>query len=380
MVCLHVDDFLGTGDKFFEKKLEELNQLVGFGSVRRGIFEHCGRQYEKTSGGAIRVHMKPYVENLSKVELTSERAKQLDEPLTALENHAFRGGNGSLQWVAKELLYFLQFPVKVLQRRQGQGCVRDLVKLNSLIDETKSHADFCLTIVPIDLDSCGLVGVTDASLGGVDRFGEPTNDESKTVKVYSQAGTLVMLAERGLCEGRRGKFNVLECLSRTIPRVCRSSMAAETRGLAMLADSMIFFSDALRHILGDKMLKHTPQVTLKTPGIRWPATVVTDARDVYDRLAKETGGLPEQKALTMEIAIVREWLLESGATIRWTADENMIGDGLTKDKQASRQHLCRIIAGNEWSIEQVQEFVRDIAKDGALTTRRRIRGATTSEI
>ena len=38
----------------------------------------------------------------------------------------------------------------------------------------------------------------------------------------------------------RGKFNVLECVSRTITRVCRSSVAAETRGLGLQVDSVQF--------------------------------------------------------------------------------------------------------------------------------------------
>lgn len=265
----------------------------------------------------------------------------------------------------------MQFPVKVLQRRQGSARVRDLLRLNDLIVECKRYADFGLRVVPLDLDNCGLVGISDASLGGVNIFGLPTEDESEIVKVYSQAGTMVLLAEKSLCEGRLGKFAVLECLSRTIPRVCRSSMAAETRGLAMLTDSMQFFTDAFGQILGHKLVQMPQQISLRASGIRWPETVVTDARDVYDRLAKETGGLPEQKALTMEIAIVREWLLSTGANLRWTADENMIGDGLTKEAEKSRKHLARILAGNVWCIERDADLVRDPVRDGARPGRRR---------
>ena len=59
---------------------------------------------------------------------------------------------------------------------------------------------------------------------------------------------------------------------------------------------------------------------------------MTGARDVYDKVSTEKkGGLPQQKALTLEIATIREWLVNSGALIRWTADENMIMNGLTKD-------------------------------------------------
>ena len=105
--------------------------------------------------------------------------------------------------------------------------------------------------------------------------------------------------------GARGKFNVLECDSRTITRVCRSSMAAETRGLGLTMDS--------------SMIKSRPRKV--------------DSRN--------------KKALTLEIATIREWLVTSGAQIRWTADENMIMNGLTKDHRESRQHMARILQERE---------------------------------
>ena len=182
--------------------------------------------------------------------------------------------------------------------------------------------------------------------------------------MYSQAGTLVLVAENQVCAGRRGRCNVLECLSRTIPRVCRSSAAAETRGLSMLTDSMEFFKDLLRDILGTRCVPLQQQAVLRASGISWPGTVVTDARDVYGRLAKETGGLPEQKALTMEIALVREWLVTTGSEVRWTADENMLANGLTKDHEMSRRHLARVLSSNVWSIEKDALLVRSAQVDG----------------
>ena len=46
VICFHVDDMLGTCDDLFESKLEGLDELVGFGSMQRQMFDHCGRQYE----------------------------------------------------------------------------------------------------------------------------------------------------------------------------------------------------------------------------------------------------------------------------------------------------------------------------------------------
>ena len=96
----------------------------------------------------------------------------------------------------------------------------------------------------LNLTSCGLIGVSDASLGGVDRFGYPTDQDSKRANVYSQAGVGIFIGEKPLVSlGARGKFNVLDCDCRTITRVCRSIMAAETRGLGLQVDSMQFYAD-----------------------------------------------------------------------------------------------------------------------------------------
>ena len=119
VICLHVDDMLGTGDDLFESRLKELDKFIGFGSMQRHKFVLCGRQYEEHASGKITISIEAYIQNLKKACLTRERMKQLDDELSATESDEFRGINGCLQWATKELLYSFQFVAKVLQRRQG---------------------------------------------------------------------------------------------------------------------------------------------------------------------------------------------------------------------------------------------------------------------
>ena len=98
--------------------------------------------------------------------------------------------------------------------------------------------------------------------------------------------------------------------------------------------------------------------------------IVTDARDVYDKLSTEKGGLPQQKALTLEIDTIRAWLVNSGALIRWTADENMIMSGLTKDHNESRQQLARVLQNGEWSVQRHATLVREKSASQSKRTRR----------
>ena len=43
-----------------ELKLKEIDKLVGFGSMKRQKFDHCGRQYEKHPNGEITISMKAH--------------------------------------------------------------------------------------------------------------------------------------------------------------------------------------------------------------------------------------------------------------------------------------------------------------------------------
>ena len=97
--------------------------------------------------------------------------------------------------------------------------------------------------------------------------------------------------------------------------------------------------------------------------------MVTDARDVYDKLSTEKGGLQKKKTLTLEITAIRKWLVNSGALIRWTTDENMIMNGLTRDHKESRQHLARVLQNGEWSVRRDSTLVRE--KSASQSKRKR---------
>ena len=142
--------------------------------------------------------------------------------------------------------------------------------------------------------------MSDASLGGVDRFGYPADQDSKTVKVYSQAGIEIYIGEKSLVSlGARGKFNVIlarsqECVARTWPQKLEVWVCKWTQ-----------CNDLLNEILGES----APSSNLKQIAIKWSETIVMDARDVYDNASTEKEGLPQQKAVTLEIATIREWLV-----------------------------------------------------------------------
>ena len=103
-----------------------------------------------------------------------------------------------------------------------------MVRANALLGEFLKKPDYEMVFQPLNFEECGLVVVTDSSLGTVTRDGSA--EAPPLEKVYSQACYFVLLADTELMAGRPGKFNVLDMRSHRLTRVCRSSYAAETLG------------------------------------------------------------------------------------------------------------------------------------------------------
>ena len=186
LICSHGDDMLDTADSLFDVKMQELDKFVG----SRQKFDHCGRQYEEHANGEFTV---------------------FDEAARSVGTFSEKKGNcchnGSFRGVAKELPCPFQF---VVQRKQRRGRVRNLMRANEVIDEIKQCEEFQFDLTVLDLNNCGLIGVFDASLGGIDKFEYSTIVDSDVVKVQSGTGV-----DRSRNKGLKAKFNVLACDSGT---------------------------------------------------------------------------------------------------------------------------------------------------------------------
>ena len=101
--------------------------------------------------------MASYIRNLTMVELSRERARQVDVWFSASESQEFSGVNGSLRCFTKDLLDPFQLAVKMLQRRHDPGCVGDLLRANDLVDEIERRQILTFILRLLDSESCGLL-------------------------------------------------------------------------------------------------------------------------------------------------------------------------------------------------------------------------------
>ena len=357
LLATHVDDLLGVGGEWFnEFVLKALDREFGFGSMEFDDFRHTGKRIRKDMAtGEIHVSMPEYVENLEAPRVSKERRSNPEALLTPLEKNQFRKINGSLQWLQFQTRPDLSYGVSVSQGNIEEAKVKHLVKTHELVRQAKEYKDFALTFKSHDLDTGGFVAVSDASLGGHwdDDHGGP---------VRSQGAFVVMFADTALAHyGRRGRFTVLDWRSRKIKRVVRSSFAAETLSLADANDALQHLRGCLLDVLdGDANLRYWWK-----EASRWPATLVTDARDCHDHLEKETSAQPAQRSLLFDLAEIRQSINEGHTRIRWTATENMLVDCMTK--QLDPAHFVRVLLGGEWSIERDSSLVNARTQKRAKT-------------
>lgn len=175
--------------------------------------------------GEVKIDMS-YHQNFTTIPLNRERRKNPADVLNAAEIKKLKGLLGSLQWLTAHLRMDISFGVSSLQSEKPT--VGTVLRANKLALQAKKHSDFTLTFRDVNIYEAGILVVTDAALGNVtvDGVTEGTIQE----KVLSQSCYAVLLADLDLLNGDVGKFNVLDFRSHRIPRVCRSSYAAEMLG------------------------------------------------------------------------------------------------------------------------------------------------------
>ena len=352
IVVSHVDDLLLGGNQRGKELLLQLGKELGFGSLEEKEFVYCGKLFKQHADGSISLSMKEYHENLKPIVIPVARRKQVESPVTPAEHRQLRALLGSLQWLVGQIRFDLGFQLCTLQGEVPT--ISTMLKANQLLKKFKMKPDFALWFRPMDLDGCGLLGVSDASLGNVQKDG--SIGEEPMSKVYSQSAYIMLIADKDLMAGRPGRFCVLDARSHRLTRVCRSTFAAELLGVEETVDTGMFCRGCLAEPLGFPMAQRDVSASLDSV----PLTVVTDAKDVFDKGNSDTPSFGSQKSLAFTVSWLRSTLRRPNTALRWTATENMLIDALTKDMDPS--HLHKVLEEGKWCVKYSSAFIKQTSK------------------
>lgn len=352
IICSHVDDLLLGGGDRAQRELKALGEELGFGSIETGSFQYCGKKIHQGSDGVIRITMREYHENLRTAAIPTARRKKPESPLCPAEQKQLRAILGSLQWLVAQLRFDMGFQVSTLQGETEK--VGSLMKENQLVKKFQENKTFAMTFKPLNLSGSGLLVVADASLGNVLQSGGVGDEPME--RVFSQASYFVLVADADLLAGREGDFAVLDARSHRLARVCRSTFGAELYSTEEAFDVGIYCRGVLAEVRGHSLKSKLVDAAIDTV----PLTVVTDAKDVFDKSTSDTPSYGSQKSLSFTITWLRHVLRRGNTSLRWTSTENMWVDAGTKEMDSA--HIVKILSSCRWCTKYSPTFVKQTVK------------------
>ena len=315
----HVDDLLvcGKGD-YFHQQVKALRSTFPFGSwkdARRETIQFCGCELSQKSDMSIDISQERYADSISEVPISRERKTQVTEPVTEAERKQFRMTLGALSWRATQSVPWLSASVSYLQGCFNTATVDDLLQLNKLV---RAQQQYCTTSLhfPSYIKDPILVTFHDGSC-------------SSRRDLSSQGGMITVITSKQALKEDVCSFAPISWQSKRLPRVCRSSTAAEVQTASCAIDNHEFLKQMFLEIMNEEKIpiKHLDE-SLRS----FESVIVTDSKNMYDSIVRvESSGLQlEERRLAAEILSYRERLKQAGITCKWVDSDQQLADALSK--------------------------------------------------
>ena len=322
LLILHVDDMLLTGsmqDTEFQQAVDFLRSDFKFGKwdqlSPKQPLKYCGGTISQSDYG-IEVSYEEYIKKICPMQIAKGR-KESDDILPA-ELSAARGLIGALQWPATQGLPILCASMSIQAGEVPKGQVHHLRELNKSLRFAKANAATTLKFIARPekkqktLDNLCLVCYADAAFC-------VRSDKS------SQGGYVIMACEKGVLKGLKRPASIISWRSFKVPRVCRSSLAAECQSCATALEELLMSKTFL------ELLKR-PSCSLQQvkDDLTGDCAMVTDCKALYDSVHRETVQAATDKRVAIESLVIKDLLRDLNCEWRWVSSERQLSDGLTK--------------------------------------------------
>ena len=334
ILVTHVDDIEGgVQASYMDKAFYNSAKALEFATNHFKDFIFRGREVRQTEEGHVDISMRNYALSMKVVQISRERKRELAAPLEDHEMEQYQSVAGELGWITRQLRCDLAYENGVAQRAKTGATVADLVRLKQYVGLARRGADFRQRFWgEVDLANGVIVHLADSG------HANGTPDHNEDMKYRSVGGYFILVAEPGILRGETVKANILAFNSGMTKRVCRSTLAAEASHLAEAVEAGDWITVLLEEALtGQLDLKNWPELLARREKV-----YVTDARSVYDYLAKDANSTSSDKRMAIEGALLREAVRRPHSHIRWIDGMQNIADVLTKalaDKNILRQFL-----------------------------------------
>jgi hypothetical protein len=302
----HIDDFLHGGSKQFDEQImNNLRTHFLAGKLEEKNFTYVGIEIVQNADGIL-LSQNDYIDSMSTVTITPERARQKSEPLTKEELTNYRSAVGSVNWVVQSTRPDVAFDMLMLSMKFQSGVVEDILYLNKVIKKVKLKDGFIKYPCIGSPSTWKLCLFSDASFANL-----PDG-------VSSAMAYIVFLVGNGVCP--------LTWKANKIVRVVKSTLAAEALSLLAGLDETMYLQKMILDLF---------------PDIKLPVYAKVDNKDLVE--AVYSTKVVKEPRLRIELASIKEsvhnGLVES---ISWIESKDQLADCMTK-KGVSGERLMSIL-------------------------------------
>eukprot|EP00438_Fugacium_kawagutii_P026186 Skav211360 [mRNA] locus=scaffold677:368899:370686:- [translate_table: standard] len=321
LLILHVDDVLISGDpnsQMFQDSLIELRKQFNFGKWQQlkesEPLKYCGGVISMKDD-MIQMSYEEYIHRICPMTVAKTRGR--DESITPFELTKARGLIGALQWPAAQGAPALSASMSIQAGELAGGKVEALHALNKTLRFAKSAQASKLKFMARDehgggLERLKIVVFADAAF-------DVRRDHS------SQGGYMVLAVDQDALDGNKCPFSLISWRSFKLPRVCRSSLAAECQAVSTALEEMMI---AKLYIAKLK----APNACMKDlkDKLTDDCAVITDCKALFDCIKRETIQQATDKRVAIEALVIKDLLKDLSCQWRWISSERQLADGLTK--------------------------------------------------
>ncbi|OLQ09519.1 Copia protein [Symbiodinium microadriaticum] len=335
-ICaVHVDDMVIAGNqKFHETVLSKLKEAYPFKHWRIGKGDFLGRYLEQKEDKTIVCSQKEYADKVEVLNISRERRRQKDQPLTTSEMRQLRGVVGAASWLVGSTRPDIAAQTAILQQRLGSPTVQELIDANKLVARIKDLSKVRITFQPIPISQVMFLAASDASWSN--------NDDLKT-----QAGYMTMAVDREIQNEVWAKMTPLRWKSYKLERRTQSTLGAELMAIARAVAE----ANWMRSLWAEASNRdYTLQNDLKFRN-RTPLMVATDNKPIYDH-SQADGIVVKDKRVAIDMLLLKSDLSDSNVILRWLDTKQMVVDGMTKSN-ASIDYLLYVLKQGEFIVVRV---------------------------
>ena len=341
----HVDDFLFSGDEKcagWTAILAAIKQEYKWGDWEHTRFVQCGVLLEQHEDFSFSLSQEKYVEDLKYINLRAHRKKDRSSPTDDWEKTQLRTLLGGVSWHAQQVAPHFAAEVGLLLSEVNRSSIDTVLRANRLMDKVKSLKDHRLKVHAIPVSELALYVWVDA--GSQNR-----PDGSST------QGIVLGIASQRMSNGECVDVTLVSWHSQKIERRCRSPGAAEALAAVNGEDSLYYGRFQLAEMLGCPVnVKNIDDTVNQVMG-----TLVTDSRNVYDKMETETLSIKgAEKRTDLELLALKEFQLRNKVHIRWVHGEAQLSNGLTKGSEYKQLELF-------YSMNQRWRIVEDVERASA---------------